>query len=252
MSTRSLGRKILLKSETESTNVWAKKAFQEAEPSGTVFLADSQTQGRGRLGRNWYSKPGCGIYCSILVRPRIAVDAYPQLTLAAGVAVAESLRATAKVDATLKWPNDVLLNQKKVSGILCEFAQTQSGDRAAIIGIGINVNHERENFSGELERIATSLKAETQQIHDRNVILAAMIQSLESKLDLLENNSEKILFEEWTQLCGMIGKTVSLMTGKVPVEGTAIGLDEQGKLLLDTTNGQRRAFDCGEVSFDAL
>ncbi len=177
LSTRSLGRKILLQTETKSTNLWAKKAFQEGEPSGTVFLADAQTQGRGRLGRNWFSRPGCGIYCSILVRPRIAIEAYPQLTLAAGVAVAQSLRSMAKVDALLKWPNDVLLNQKKVSGILCEFVQTPSGDRGAIIGIGINVNHGRENFSAELDGIATSLKVETQQAHDRNAIIAALIQS---------------------------------------------------------------------------
>ncbi len=243
-----IGSEVLVFDAVDSTNELAKQhLFQDAR-EGLVLLAESQTRGRGRLGRSWMSLPGMGLYLSLILKPKIPTRRLPQLTLMAGLAAALAVNEFSVPDARLKWPNDVLLNGKKCCGILCETHPTPTGESGVIVGIGINANHSPADFPDELKSSATSLKIETGNSTDRQDLAIALISHLDKQYDAFLSDEEPTIIEKWLENSDMVGKKITVTHGNTATPGTALGLDSQGRLLVLSDKGEELAFDSGEVS----
>ncbi len=212
--------------------------------SGTVIVAEEQTGGRGRRGRQWHSPPFLGLWFSIVLRPCFKEN-ITLLPLALGLAVAKSLENMPGLAPDLKWPNDVLLSGRKVCGILCECRSDAAGRFRVVAGIGINVNQDSGDFSAELRPYATSLLLETGNAHDRADLLVSVLCGIESVLAELEANRSGKILEEWTRRCPAIGKPVSVADGEV-VSGRFLGIDSIGRMILSTPDGSRRLVAAGD------
>jgi BirA family biotin operon repressor/biotin-[acetyl-CoA-carboxylase] ligase len=230
LKTRVIGSHILVFDETASTNDIIARMARTYAGEGLVVFAESQTRGRGRHGRAWISPHGKGLWFSVLLRPQIKPAAAPRITIAASVAVAHAIRQITGIEARIKWPNDVVVNGKKVAGILTELQAEADEVRAAILGIGIDVNCLRD----ELPDIATSLLIETGKPHDRTALAAAALSALE-KFYLA---SFETVVAEWARLCTTLGRQLTITVGSRRIEGYAQALDGDGALLLRKDNGQ--------------
>ena len=237
LTTRSLGRRIYLHDCLESTNREAVALAQAGIEHGTLVLADAQTAGRGRMARSWFSPPSVNLYGSLVIRT--AIDAQRTaawlswLPLTAAVAVAEAIELAASVPIAVKWPNDLLLNERKVGGILCESAGSSGAGPFQVIGIGINVNGTAEDFPEELRHIATTIRHETGRFIDRNRLVAQLLIALEPRLeDLLSHGADAIALA-YRQRCTTIGRTVrALLPDGKEFTGVATHLEADGSLTL--------------------
>jgi BirA family biotin operon repressor/biotin-[acetyl-CoA-carboxylase] ligase len=236
LTTRSLGRRIELHERLDSTNREAVGLGQAGVEHGTLVLADAQTAGRGRLARTWFSPPGVNIYGSLVIRMPIEAQHLAAwlswLPLMAALGTAEGIQTVASVRVLVKWPNDLLLGESKVGGILCE-SGAGAGNSFQVIGIGINVNGTPEDFPEELRRHATSIRHESGRIVDRNRLIAQVLQELESCLDeFLKRGRERIALA-YRQRCTTIGRTVkALLADGEECVGVAHAIDEDGSLML--------------------
>lgn len=202
---------------------------------GTVVVAESQTAGRGRHARVWFSPPGVNLYCSIIVRgagPGLSLSEWLSwVPLTTALAVAESVRAVAGISLSLKWPNDLLLHDSKVGGILCESSLAAATDPIVVIGIGLNVNVPRESFPEELHPIATSLCEATHQPIDRNQLLAQLLIELEQSLDELRSHGPTRLRQAYQTCCSTLGRRVRAILGaEQELVGTAEAIAADGAL----------------------
>lgn len=232
-------------SETDSTNAEISRSLADHPPEeGLIVLADSQTGGKGRLGRIWHSAPGTGIYISSLIRPNLPPEKLPLLTLMAGLAAAIAVNEFTSEPARLKWPNDLLLNGKKIAGVLCEYHSLKIP--AVIIGIGINVNH--NEFPPDIKEIATSLKLETGLETNRTELIKQLVSQLDFQYNELKDNKIEMLIDRWTQHTDLFGKTIALQKGSKSITGKAIRLDHLGRLVIANESGEETALDSGEVS----
>jgi BirA family biotin operon repressor/biotin-[acetyl-CoA-carboxylase] ligase len=218
----------------DSTQRYAAELAATGAADGTAVVAETQTAGRGRRGRVWRDDPGASLLCSVILRSTLPPARVPTLSLAAGVAVAEALASAAGVDARLKWPNDVLLGERKVAGILLE----RHGE-ALVLGIGVNVA--QPAFPPELAARATSLALAGASV-DREVILSTVLDRVRRWRDRLERDGFDAVRERWTGLAAMLGTTVSVDG----VAGVARGLDDDGALLIETDGGTVRVLS-GDV-----
>ena len=218
LQTKVIGREIVVFEETTSTNDTIERMGRSRE--GLVVFAESQTKGRGRLGRAWASARGKGLWFSVLLRPKFPL---PRLTIAASVAVARVAGAMAKI----KWPNDVMLGDRKLAGIL-----TENREGVAILGIGLNVNCRAEDFPAELREIATALN-----VADRPGLAAQLLTELD-RVYALAADEFPALSAEWARRCTTLGKQIAVRMGDRRVEGHAQALDEDGALLLRRDSGQ--------------
>lgn len=216
---------------TDSTNIRAAHLAEAGAPHGTVVCADSQTEGRGRLGRTWESPPGVNLYVSLLLRPRIDPREAPRLTLVAAVALAETVEEASGLSSGLKWPNDLYLNGKKAAGILAEMSADQDRLRHVVIGVGLNVNADREDFPKRLRRSATSLKRETGRSHPRVEVLARFLARFEEAYGTFLSKGFSALHPRWDCRCLLSGKRVLLRHAERELRGTAVRVDAQGALL---------------------
>ena len=240
-------RQWLYLHETDSTNAEIGRRLQDHPPEeGLVVIADAQTGGRGRLGRVWHSEPENGIYLSTLIRPDLSPEKLPLITLMAGLATVLAVNSTIPSPARLKWPNDLLLNGKKIAGVLCENHSTKTP--AVIIGIGINVNHSQ--FPPEIKDIATSLKLETGLKINRTSLIKNLVTQLDLQYSELKNNEVKILLENWCKNTDLFGKTITIKKGNRKIAGKALRLDKLGRLVLADHSGKELALDSGEVSLE--
>jgi BirA family transcriptional regulator, biotin operon repressor / biotin---[acetyl-CoA-carboxylase] ligase len=244
LEVKIIGKKIIILEEVESTNDEIKKHLKEDE--GLVIIANSQTQGRGRLGRNWHSPKGTGVYFSALVSPKIKPELFPPITLATGLATVIALQNFSKSPPYLKWPNDILINGKKVSGILCELCE--NNPFSVIIGIGINVNQEIEHFSETLKNIATSLLLENGTKVDKEELIISLITSLDKVYGDFLKNGPATIAKQWTRHTDLFGKKITLVRGGIVYTGTALRLTEEGKLEILSSEGGSLLFDSGEVA----
>jgi BirA family transcriptional regulator, biotin operon repressor / biotin---[acetyl-CoA-carboxylase] ligase len=235
--TRFAGSLVHLRTVT-STNTLALEAAQSGALTG-VWIADEQTAGRGRGGHTWHSAPGEGLYLSALIRPRLALNKALWLSLATGLAARSAIAATTGITPDIRWPNDLLLNQKKCSGILVETASdpatsTQPATlRYAVIGIGINLNHRA--FPPELEPIATSIAIETGNLHPREPLIIALLKALDEEITLLESPAAPNLLTRFTAASTWItNKRVRIQPSDTDpgYTGTTAGLDPNGFLLV--------------------
>lgn len=229
-----------------STNTYLKTLATTGEPEGLIVLADEQTQGVGRLDRSWHSPPG-GLYFSLLVRPMtIAASDTPLITLTTGVAIAKVLQSALGLDPALKWPNDVLLNNRKVAGILVESAFIGSEIEYAIIGIGINVNTTLVDFPESLQATVTTLR----EAHNRQVDISRLFEYLVGQLEFwylrLRDKGFKAIEPHYRRFCTTLGKRVIIDLGDSQLTGLAKELEPDGSLVVQTAEG-RQIIRSGDV-----
>ncbi len=252
-----VGSEILVFEETASTNNVIEQLAKSGAREGVVVFAESQRKGRGRHGRTWVSPRGKGLWFSALLRPKLSPAATSRITVAASVAVARAIRQSSGVDARIKWPNDVIANGRKLAGILVEAATlSPSAEEASlpreqciILGIGINVNCKREDFSKELVDIATSLELESGRPQDRTALAARVLAALDEYYHRTLTEFEMIA-DEWAQLCTTLGKQIIVTVGRHRIEGFAQALDGDGALLLRRDSGQIERILSGDLAVE--
>ena len=239
--------------ETESTNLTAKEAGEHEDEKalsrGMLFVADKQTAGVGRRGRSWESPEGENIYMSLLLKPEIAPSKAPMLTLVMAVAVAEGLKQVcgSTENLQIKWPNDIILNKKKVCGILTEMALEGTKIKYVVIGVGINVN--QKTFSRELEDKATSLSMEFSREFDRKMLISSVLEKFYEYYDgFLRAGDLSYLQETYNQMLVNRGTEVVIHEPGNEYEAVAMGINGQGELVVELADGSRQNIYAGEVS----
>lgn len=245
LQTRWLGRRYEYHLQLDSTNDALTALARQAAPHGTVVVADEQRRGRGRQGRSWASPPGENLYFSLLLRPEWPPGAVPPISLAAAVGVAHGLARFFDRPPTVKWPNDLLCDGRKLCGILVEMAAELDRVIHVVVGVGINVNQRR--FPGELEPIATSLARELGRTVSRPAVLAAVLAGLESWLDALLAGATERVLDEWTQLADWLGQRVTVLSANQQLRGIALGIDRDGALRLRDDRGEEHRVLAGDV-----
>ncbi len=246
--TRVVGREIRVFKETDSTNDIVDKLAHDGVPEGIVVFAESQTQGRGRLGRRWLSPPGKGLWFSLLLRPDLNPMAATQLTVISAVAVARAIERETGLSPGIKWPNDIMFGQRKCAGILIELSAEIDHIRHAVLGIGLDVNLSREEFPEELREIATSLRAEAGRPLDRPALAAALLRELDHVYSRLCAGDFHQVGDEWMRRCTTLGRRVTLRVGDRTITGTAEALDDEGALLVRNEHGRVERILGGDVT----
>ena len=230
----------------DSTNTTAKEMARQGAPHGTILIAGHQSAGRGRMGRSFYSDAGMGIYLSVILRPDCTPDQIMHLTCATGVAMCQAIRHSCNLNAGIKWVNDLIWNKKKLGGILTEMTLNASGQvDFAVVGIGINCRQKVCDFPEELQSIATSLEMALNHPIDPTALAAAMIQQLHEMTQTLLTGKVHFM-DEYRRLCVTLGQSVQIVGENI--QGTAVDLLDDGSLVIETPNGQRKAVFSGEVS----
>jgi BirA family biotin operon repressor/biotin-[acetyl-CoA-carboxylase] ligase len=244
---RKLGRRIYSYKSVASTNIIAQELAKSGYPEGTLVIAESQTKGRGRLGRKWHSPPGKGLYFTLILRPNISPDRIAGLSLAAGLSIIRGIKDASGIVTQTKWPNDVLYKGKKLAGILVELAAELDKIEYMVLGCGINVNHQKKDFPLGLQRKSTSLKIIAKHDLSRIELLQNILKQLEELYDNYCRHGFRYLRNELIDNSAVIGKRVTLTIGKRRVAGKAIGFDDIGRLILKNKAGLM-AYPAGEVS----
>jgi BirA family biotin operon repressor/biotin-[acetyl-CoA-carboxylase] ligase len=251
LTTAWLGRSLVCKMETGSTNSDAADLGRAGAPEGTVVIADAQTAGRGRLGRSWVSRPGVNLYMSVLLRPQILPAAAPQLALIAGLAVAQALESEGLVPA-IKWPNDVLLAGRKVCGILTELEAETDRVEFVVVGIGVNLNSELADFPPELHERATSVLMASNKRLERARFAGDLMARLETCYERFRQDGFGALASEWGSRSALAGREITVDGAGGVVRGTYAGIDSEGALLLkeegDGGGGTTRRVLAGDVT----
>lgn len=236
LNTTLIGKDILYFTDIESTNNFAKLIAQEAD-EGTIVIAETQKKGRGRLGRNWQSPKGT-INISIILKPNISLDNAARITLITGLAVTNVIRSYG-LDARIKWPNDILINNKKICGILTEVNAEMEKIQFVIIGIGINANVDLNDFPAGIKEKATSLKDELNESINRVNFVQKLLYEFEQQYIKFKTQKFSNILREWITLSDTIGKEVAIMTPSKIVEGKVIGITNTGAISVKTKEGNK-------------
>jgi BirA family transcriptional regulator, biotin operon repressor / biotin---[acetyl-CoA-carboxylase] ligase len=229
-----------------STNDLAKELAAQGAPEGTVVVAEAQTGGRGRLGREWNSPPGVGLYVSLVLRPPLPPMELPQITLTTSVAVVRAIRRVAGVAPGIKWPNDLLFNGKKLGGILTEMETESDRIRHVVVGLGLNVNN--PGFPPELAATATSLTLAAGGAFSRVQLLKAWLEEFEELYERFLNQGFPEILEEWKCCAVTLGKMVTVRQGPREISGQALDVAPDGALLLRTASGETVRVTSGEIT----
>jgi BirA family biotin operon repressor/biotin-[acetyl-CoA-carboxylase] ligase len=238
LTAKRLGRDVRFLHETESTNRDVDAAARAGAAEGLLIMADSQTAGRGRMARTWFSPAGDNLYFSLLLRPDVELAVAPSLPLVVGLAVAEAIIACAPaLLPKIKWPNDILVNGKKICGILCELQTKRDAVDYIVVGIGINVNLAADQIPSELKDRATSILIENNEPLKREKLLTAILNQLEPIYDNWRAFGFKPLVQNINALDALRGVSIRMELSGAPVEGVASGIQDDGSLLLQTAKG---------------
>jgi BirA family transcriptional regulator, biotin operon repressor / biotin---[acetyl-CoA-carboxylase] ligase len=241
-----IGQKIVHFFRTDSTNTVALRLAAEGAAHGTVVLAEEQTAGRGRFGRSWYSERSSGIYASVILRPALSPALAPAVTLMAGVAAHAAVERSTGLTVDIRWPNDLLVNGKKVCGILTEMSADMDRLHAVVVGIGINVNH--PSIPAELRGIATSLRLEGGKPYSRAQLLAALLREMEKDYHLLLVEGSSAIAKRWSAASSYArGKRIRVLTTAGAFEGTTAGLAPGGALRIRRDDGPEESLIAGEI-----
>ena len=257
LSTKTFGRTLHVLDEVTSTNSQAAALAQQGAPHGAVVVAETQTAGRGRLGRHWHSPPGKNLYCSLLLRTMPGRDQQPLwlswIPLIAALAVSRAVQVTADLKPTVKWPNDILIGNRKLGGVLCESSGLGTSHAVVIVGIGLNVNIRRDDFPEDLRELGTSLMIEAQHPFDRAALLVTLLLEMETRCEAFLAGAHGDILKEYVLRCGTLGRRVivELAHGE-HVDGTAESILPDGSLRVTRTNaaGQPLTLDvrAGDVT----
>jgi BirA family biotin operon repressor/biotin-[acetyl-CoA-carboxylase] ligase len=244
LKTERIGKKILVFNSTSSTNDIAAEYAKNRANDGLVIFAEEQTAGRGRAGSKWQSEQGDSILCSIVLT---GCKLNPELlSLACAVAVADAIGKIRGSEAKIKWPNDIILNGKKVAGILLESKLNNDGS-AYILGIGINCHQQKASFPPELQPIATSLDIESKSTVDRISLAKRSLSSIEHWLEVAAETSEKVI-EKWRRLSIQLNQRLKLIYNGHNFSGNCIGIDPEKGLILQLDTGGIRMFDAAHTT----
>lgn len=249
LQTKVMGKPAMkILQATDSTNVQARTLASQGAAEGTLVAADTQTHGRGRRGRTWFSPPGQSIYASIILRPPMAPAQAPQITLMTAVAVTRTLNETADLNAKIKWPNDVLIRGKKIAGILTEMSTDMDVVDFVVVGMGINVNTPREMIPLEIQQIATSIKIETGEEVPRADLLCRLLKHFERCYDQLKTEGFGPIMTQWRRMTDMIGQQVHVDVLDKRRTGTVAAVDDDGVLILRDNQGTMHRIYSGDVT----
>jgi BirA family biotin operon repressor/biotin-[acetyl-CoA-carboxylase] ligase len=243
LGTKFMGARVSYLDRVDSTMTACVRLAMEGAPEGTVVIAESQTRGRGRLGRVWDSPKYAGVYLSLLLRPELAPAQAPLLTLMTAVSVAEAVEHSCGIALRIKWPNDLFAGTKKVAGILTELSAETDRVNFAVIGVGINVNNEKDALvSG-----ATSLKEAGGTQVNRLGLVQNLLRGIEKDYCHMQQRGPRDILKRWRMRSETIGRRVRVERPKRPVEGKAVDIDADGALLIQTDAGKTEKIYAGDV-----
>jgi BirA family biotin operon repressor/biotin-[acetyl-CoA-carboxylase] ligase len=245
---RIIGRRLRVVAEIGSTNDAAMAAGRAGELEGLAILADQQRGGRGRLGRPWSSVSDLGLYTSILLRPSVPPLLAPLLTLMAGLATAEAIETVGLVTPTLKWPNDVLCDGRKVAGILTEMATMGQQIGQVAIGVGINVRHRATDFPADVKETATSIELVAGRPVDRAEVAAALYNAMDRWYEVFCHNGTGSILQQARRRTATLGRRVTVLADDQRWQGIALDLDTDGALLVRDQTGAVRRVLADDVS----
>jgi BirA family biotin operon repressor/biotin-[acetyl-CoA-carboxylase] ligase len=247
LKTEFIGRRVYAYQSVQSTNIIAAQLAEAGAPDGAIVVAESQSKGRGRLGRSWHSPEKKGIYLSIILFPDIAPPAAPGLSVMTAVSLAETISGYVAKEVNIKWPNDCLIDGRKTAGILTELFAERGKTNYVIVGVGINVNHARRDFPPDIVKTATSIGREAKKEIRRMELLQKFLVQFERDYLKFRKGGLKSLRKQIVTYSNLIGRQVRLdMSGRI-ISGTVTDIDDYGNLVLVTPAGPRR-FNAGEVT----
>jgi BirA family biotin operon repressor/biotin-[acetyl-CoA-carboxylase] ligase len=242
------GHRIFYYPSIGSTNERALQLAAAGEPEGGLVLAEEQTEGRGRRDRSWTSSPYLGIYASLILRPAIPAPRAPLLTFMAAVAAADALNEIPGVKARIKWPNDVIVAGRKIAGVLGEVRGADPEVREMVVGIGVNVHHQEEDFPLDLRGRATSVRIEAGRRCERAPLLARLLEGFELRYARALRDGPATLLREWQTLSALQpGDRVRVLGPAGPAQGGFAGIDEEGGLRLAAADGLTLRVPFGEI-----
>lgn len=240
-------KKLLVFDELGSTNMTAKELAQGNAEDGTIVIAKMQNQGRGRFDRDWQSPKG-GMYLSLVLRPIIPVEKTPLLSFVAALAVTTTIHSYG-LSATIKWPNDVRVNGKKIAGILLESEVNRNIISFVIVGIGINLNIKVEHLSADIQSQSTSMEKELGHKVDYHEFLKTLLTQFDHYYNLLVDEQYEQIRDEWKNHADTLGKHVRVRTSTETLQGTAYDIDQAGFLLLQTDTGEKKRILSGDCLY---
>jgi BirA family transcriptional regulator, biotin operon repressor / biotin---[acetyl-CoA-carboxylase] ligase len=248
--TKVIGRDIRVFQETTSTNDVIEKLAHDGVKEGVVVFAESQTRGRGRLGRKWISPPKGGLWFSVLLRPDLRPQETTRLTIASATALRRAIESLTGLKPKIKWPNDILVHGRKVAGILTELSAELDHVKYVVLGIGVDVNMNQADLPSELRKAATSLKAELGRPVSRPELAVAILRELDRDYARVAAGEFAALADEWEQHGTTIGHDVVIRMGERQLRGHAEALGEDGELLLRTEHGRLERVVGGDVTLE--
>ncbi len=248
LGTHVFGKRIHAFIQVDSTNEVAFRLALEGAEEGEVIVAEAQAKGKGRMGRSWESPSGVNIYLSLILRPKILPNRIPLITLMAAVACAEAIEEVTNLMPAIKWPNDLLIDGKKLGGILTEADMEMDVINFVIVGIGINVNMPRSSFPQPIEDVATSLREELEYEIPRLALLQEILRKMELWYTKLSEGEGEDLQKRWETLSQVTGREVEARFMGAVVRGKALGIDEDGALLVQANGGTVKRIVAGDVT----
>jgi BirA family biotin operon repressor/biotin-[acetyl-CoA-carboxylase] ligase len=249
LRTKWMGKTIHYFQTLDSTNSKAYQLALNGAEEGEVVVSESQEKGRGRLGRQWFSPPYLNLYLSVILRPKISPHQASLNTLMAAVATADAIKKFSGLRPLIKWPNDILLRDRKVAGLLNEIHSETDRIHFVILGIGVNLNMDEKMFSKEIRTVATSLKIEMGQTVSRKAFLQFFLQELERWYSIFLEKGSAIILKAWRDRAHIKGRQVKVTSFGKTVAGIAIDVDSDGALILETEDGKRKRVVAGDIEY---
>jgi BirA family biotin operon repressor/biotin-[acetyl-CoA-carboxylase] ligase len=243
LNTKFIGKKVYYFDSVSSTMDAALQLGIKGSTEGTIILAETQTKGRGRLGRNWFSPKYKGIYLSLILRPKILPNQTPLLTLMAAVSICEAIKEKTGLNCQIKWPNDILIHHKKLGGILTELNAETDVSRFIVIGMGLNVNNEKKTIPVG----ATSLKEQKEKDLNRLDLLQEILRKIEANYLTFQKKGSQAIIEAWREWSISLGRRVRVNCQKQHIEGEALDIDIDGGLLIRNDSGLIQKVMSGDV-----
>jgi BirA family biotin operon repressor/biotin-[acetyl-CoA-carboxylase] ligase len=249
LRTKWMGRTIHHFHSMDSTNSMAYQLALQGAEEGEIVVAESQKKGRGRLGRKWFSPPLSNLYLSVILRPEIPPQQASLITLMAAVATAGAIHKFSGLQPTIKWPNDILLRNRKVAGLLNEIHSEMDRIHFVVLGVGVNLNMDEKMFSKEIRGLATSLKREMGQSISRKAFLQTLLEELEMWYEAFLREGASPVLKAWREKAKIQGRPVKVISFGEVLVGTAIDVDSDGALVLETKEGERKRVVAGDVEY---
>lgn len=249
LKTKWMGRTIHHFQTIDSTNSKAYQLALNGAGEGEVVISESQEKGRGRLGRQWFSPPSLNLYLSVILRPKIPPHQAPLITLMAAVATADAIRKYSGLLPLIKWPNDILLRDRKVAGLLNEIHSEMDRIHFVILGIGVNLNMDEKMFSKEIRAVATSIKIEMGQTVSRKAFLQSLLLELERWYSIFLEEGSAVVLKAWRDWACIKGREVKVTSFGKTFVGIAIDVDSDGALILETGDGKQERVMAGDIEY---